>query len=78
VRNGVLLAEDMGAFEMNERLVVLVLAHERSGQRDLLLESLVLPGIHGRSWEAPSIGYFVEMQAQLAPRRQDPGAIACR
>src|SRR5690349_2614856 len=30
VRNGVLLAEDMGALEMKKRLVVFVLAHERS------------------------------------------------
>jgi hypothetical protein len=49
MRNGVLLAEDMSALEMNKRLVVLVLAHERSGRRDFLLESLALFWVHGRS-----------------------------
>jgi hypothetical protein len=49
VWNGVLLAEDMGALEMKKRLVVFVLAHERSSRRNLLLESLILSNIHGRS-----------------------------
>jgi hypothetical protein len=49
MRNGVLLAEDMSALEMNKRMVVLVLAHERSGRPDFLLESLALSWVHGRS-----------------------------
>src|SRR5436309_2252225 len=49
VWGGVLLAEDMSPLKMNERLVVLVSAHESSGQRDLFLEGVALDWIHGSS-----------------------------
>src|SRR5207248_10101151 len=47
--NRVLLAEDMSALQMNERLVVLVLAHECSGRLDFPLERPALYWVHGGS-----------------------------